>query len=315
VLAPADYGLALALAGRPSDAIPVLQEAARAAGADSRVRQNLALAYGLAGDWTEAKTVASQDVPGSLLDSRIQQWMQLATPAKPSDQVAALVGVTPVAVDQGEPAQLALVRADAKLAAAAPAAAPAPAPAPVAAAPEQTRFVEAVAPPPPHPPFAPSVADAAPASQPKPEPVIAQGVGSVTAPLPAAREVAMAGFVTVPKFRPHARHVAVTTPAPIRTASVQRGNSPAVVQLGAYGSPKNVLTAWNMAAHKYAALRAYLPVSARFASPRGIFYRLSVKGFTSDDAARNMCIAVRRSGGNCFVRNIAGDAPVQIAMR
>ena len=55
VLDPADYGLAVALAGRPADAIEVLETAARAPGADARVRQNLALAFALAGDWTNAR--------------------------------------------------------------------------------------------------------------------------------------------------------------------------------------------------------------------------------------------------------------------
>src|SRR5262249_22953847 len=63
VLDPADYGLAVALAGRPADAIEVLGAAARAPDADARVRQNLALAYALAGDWSNARTVAAQDVP------------------------------------------------------------------------------------------------------------------------------------------------------------------------------------------------------------------------------------------------------------
>src|SRR4051812_14656628 len=60
VLDPADYGLALALAGRPADAIAVLNPAARQTGADARVRQNLALAYAFAGDWTQARTIAGQ---------------------------------------------------------------------------------------------------------------------------------------------------------------------------------------------------------------------------------------------------------------
>ena len=51
VLDPADYGLAMALAGRTDDALAVLKVSARAQGADSRVRQNLALTYALSGDW------------------------------------------------------------------------------------------------------------------------------------------------------------------------------------------------------------------------------------------------------------------------
>ncbi len=97
VLDSSDYGLALALAGRADQAIAVLDPAAREPGADATVRQNLALAHALRGDWAEARTIAAQDVPAGQLDARMQQWMQLASPKHASDQVAALVGVTPAA--------------------------------------------------------------------------------------------------------------------------------------------------------------------------------------------------------------------------
>src|SRR5574338_428728 len=126
VLDPSDYGLAVALAGRPADAIPLLEAAARGPNSDARVRQNLALAYALNGDWTNARTVAAQDVPGDQLDARIHQWMQMAAPGHESIAVAALVGVTPAAVDPGQPTRLALRKTDTQMA-------QAPAPAPVAA--------------------------------------------------------------------------------------------------------------------------------------------------------------------------------------
>src|SRR5206468_13074795 len=63
VLDASNYGLALALAGETSEAIDVLDSAARQPGADATVRQNLALAHALAGDWTQARTIAAQDVP------------------------------------------------------------------------------------------------------------------------------------------------------------------------------------------------------------------------------------------------------------
>jgi len=56
-------------------------------------------------------------------------------------------------------------------------------------------------------------------------------------------------------------------------------------------------------------------MSARFASPKGTFYRLSVKGFGSVNEAAALCSSLRHSGGSCFVRNVAGDTPVQIASR
>src|SRR4051794_7397810 len=128
VLDPADYGLALALAGRPADAIAVLNPAARQTGADARVRQNLALAYALSGDWTQARTIAAQDVPADKIDGRIRQWMQMAKPAQASDQVAALTGVKPAASDPGQPVRLALHKSDSRLAAVVPPAAAAPLP-------------------------------------------------------------------------------------------------------------------------------------------------------------------------------------------
>ena len=76
-----------------------------------------------------------------------------------------------------------------------------------------------------------------------------------------------------------------------------------------------MLTAWNGTAHKYAALKNYAPMSAKFASPKGTFYRLSVRGFNSLGEANALCSSIRRQGGSCFVRNAAGDAPVQYASR
>jgi Flp pilus assembly protein TadD len=298
VLDPADYGLAVALAGRPADAIAVLEPAARAAGADARVRQNLALAYALTGNWTQARTVAAQDVPADQVDARIHQWMQLASPKKPSDQVAALVGVTPAAVDPGQPTQLALNRTDTRLAQAAPAPAP--------------QFAEAppVAPPAPQP----QLAEIAPA--------LAAPQARVTqeAPPPPPFRVAAAP-VPAPKLAPAAKRAKVqhaSAPAsrtPVRQAALHRGNSNAVVQLGSFSNARSVLVAWNIAAHRYSALRGYAPMSARFASQRGTLFRLSVHGFASVNEASALCASLRHAGGTCFVRNVAGDAPVQIAMR
>jgi hypothetical protein len=104
--------------------------------------------------------------------------------------------------------------------------------------------------------------------------------------------------------------------AQLRNAVLRRaGNSAAVVQLGAYGSPQRVAAAWNVAAHRFGALKGYTPMSARFGSARGTVYRLSVKGFASDREARLVCESLRRAGGSCFVRNVAGDTPVQLASR
>jgi D-alanyl-D-alanine carboxypeptidase len=291
-----DHGLALALAGQPNEAILILEPAAREVGADSRVRQNLALAYAFAGDWTAARTVAAQDVPADQLDARIQQWMHLAKPAKASDQVAALIGVTP-SVDPGQPVRLALNHTDARMAEVAPVTQPAaeaaPEPAPVMAA------VEAPQP-------APQPIEAA-VAEPQPQPAVAVEYSAPAAPV-----------VTVQLAPPKPRAVPAFRGASLRRAALPRlfaGKSNAVVQLAAYGSRAYVADGWNKFVRRHASLRNYSPVVAQFNSPRGVVYRLSVKGFASANDAKDLCQSLKRSGGACFVRSVAGDAPVRIASR
>ena len=282
VIDPADYGLALALAGRPSDAVAMLGAAARTEGADARVRQNLALSYALSGDWTSARTIAAQDVPADQLDGRMHQWLQLANPAKPGEQLAALIGVTPAASDPGEPTRLALVKTDTQLAQAAPAEAPVP------------QVAEATV-----PPVGPMEA--------------APGDAPVTSEAPSIPS--FTAEVTAPPPPPVARPARVVH-AKLPTVAVRRaGKAGAVMQIGAYGNAQRVAAAWNAAARRYGALREYTPMSARFDSPKGTFYRLSVKGFASVNEANALCASLRRGGGTCFVRKFAGDTPVQLASR
>ena len=291
VLNPSDYGLALALAGHTAEAIAVLDPAAREVSADATVRQNLALAHALAGDWENARVIAAQDVSAGDLDGRIHQWMQLSNPSHPYDQVAALVGVKPAASDPGQPVRLALNKSDTQLAMAAP-----------ANTPSKPAFTDAAA-----PQFTPEpVVAVAPA----PPPPRASAIDSLAASAVAEAKDMFAYVIP----RHAAKPTAKATKRPVQVA-FHRGNSPAVVQLGAYQSPERVLAAWNGAARKYGALKAFLPMSAKFASPKGTFYRLSVHGFQSDSQARDLCMSLRRQGATCFVRNVAGDAPVNIAMR
>jgi hypothetical protein len=277
------------------------------------------LSYALAGDWAAARTVAAQDVPADQLDARIQQWMKLASPSRASDQVAALTGVTPT-VDPGQPVRLALRRdngtalAEAQPAVPVPGLAPPPAaaqaPAPVQIAQAQPAYV---------PPFRPEPVEApAPAAvaAAKLEPVEADQVPFVEVARPAPT-VKSAPVRPARKAPPSVRAAAFVPKrvAPRPAALVAHGRSSAVVQIGAYGSPKRVAEAWSRAAKRYVALRNFMPVSARFNSAQGPVYRLSVKGFSSPDQAKSLCVSLRRAGGSCFVRNVAGDAPVQFASR
>lgn len=351
MLDPANLGLALALAGRPADAVAILDEVARAPGSDARVRQNLALAYGLSGDWTTARTVAAQDVPPDQLDTRIQQWMTMATPARPSDQVAALTGVTPAA-DPGQPQRLALNRTpqqqqnqqQAQAEQAAPPVQPQPQQqvavvpfAPPAALPEPQPVVQVAEPAPIAPVVeapAPMVAEAAtallqPVAQPEPQAPVAIEA-PVEAPIDTAADVnvepapveAVAGPVPdLPTsfeitVQP-ASYVAISETVRRAAAGARKahGRSKSVVQLGAYSSPQRVTVAWARLSKTYPALRDYTPMRARFDGPNGTVWRLSIKGFASQKEAVVRCKLLKSRGGSCFVRTVAGDAPVQFASR
>ena len=132
---------------------------------------------------------------------------------------------------------------------------------------------------------------------------------------PEAPAAFAAMMVNVPPRAPARKPSSVRHAAAARPVEARNGRSAAIVQLGAYGSPQRVAAAWAAAARRFGGLRGYHPMSARFDSPKGVVYRLSVKGFESYGEANGLCLSVRRAGGTCFVRNFAGDAPVQIAMR
>ena len=299
LLDPTDLGLALALAGDPQNAIAVLEPAARTVGADSRTRQNLALAHAFAGNWEQAKVVASQDVPGDQLDARIQQWMVLAKPAKASDQVAAFIGVQPAATDPGQPTRLALGEAEPVRQAAAE---------PIGDVPQgltSSATVE-LAPPAPEP-VAVAAVEPVPASEPPP-PIAEQA--------PAAAMPAVATSEARPALSPAAVRLTESYgtmhPAALKP---RNGKSRAVVQIGAYSARDRVAVGWSKVAGKHASLKRYVPVTARFSGAKGTFYRLAVKGFDSDREAVNLCKSLKRAGASCFVRATSGDAPVQFASR
>lgn len=218
MLDPANLGLALALAGRPGDAVAVLDHVARQPAADARVRQNLALAHALAGDWTMARTIAAQDVPPGQLDQRMQQWIAMANPTRPSDQVAALTGVSPAA-DPGMPQQLALNRAPQKEQRQAqlvvpqvqPQVQPQPLPQQVAAVPAAPPPALAEPMPEPQPAPAPVVAEAAPVSVvaemapvpvAEPDPVVAEAVQTLIEPVPQPVTVGQAPELASPEPAP-----------------------------------------------------------------------------------------------------------------
>ena len=303
LLDPADYGLALALAGQPQAAVAVLDPAARDVGADPRVRQNLALAHALTGDWDMARTVASQDVSPDQIDSRIQQWMAFAKPAKASDQVASLTGFSPAAVDPGQPVRLALARSKSDIRMA------------QADRVELTPVVEA--PPPLEADVTVPVEAAAVDLLPEPVAVAAAAPVAVVEQARVFAEAVAAPMIRASLPKPSVRKASARPSLSPRAASLRVGGSfnahRPVVQLGAYSSRAGVSAAWAKLAARYPALRGYTPATARFDGVRGTVYRLSVSGFDSGSNAKSMCSSLKTKGGACFVRSVAGDAPIRLA--
>jgi tetratricopeptide (TPR) repeat protein len=320
---PADVGLAYALAGQSQRAVELLEAAARAPGASGRIRQNLALAYALAGDWQKARTTAAQDVSPAELGARMEQWAVFAQPKASWDQVASLLGVQP-AEDAGQPVRLALAPpASGSNAYAAAVPDPVVQAAAVETAPVQQVIETAAVEPSPWSP-APVEVQARPESQTRPEPqpqpveetrpVYAEAIQTLVTPQPEmVRASAPQVDVATRSFDRPASRRATLASAPHRPRVAGPGRF--VVQLGAYSSPAGVERAWAGAYKRYG-LGSQTPLSTTVKLPgRSTLHRLSVAGFDSHAAASQVCRSVKAKGGACFVRAVAGDAPTQWAWR
>lgn len=279
-IAGADRGLALALAGDTDGAIKLLGEAAREENATGRVRQNLALAYALAGDWTQARAIAAQDVAPDELDARMTAWAEFAQPKGSYDQVATLLGVSPVE-DPGQPTRLALN---------------------AVSAPVQVATANVA-----QPVFAEPIVEVAPVETAEAFPV--EIVPVEATPVLAAAISSVQSVMPQAMSQPLARTMRAAATAP----KAFKGRY--VVQLGAFSSAARVENAWNGAVGRLDRLADYIPASTRFAAAGGSLTRLSVGGFPTRQSADKLCMSLRRAGGACFVRATAGDAPVRWASR
>lgn len=348
-ISAADRGLGLALAGRADEAVRVLDEAARAPGADGRVRQNLALAHALKGDWQAARIIASQDVPAHLVDKRMQDWMMMAKAEHPSAKLATVLGIHAAPGDVGMPVRLALAEGEgnrfAQLqqpeAQAVALAAPAPVAAPVMAA--------AVPAPAPQPvpsygarPSAPQIEAASLSSRPSravdiqfadvhfaevseeqaayeeslaPLPASAPAAPSAMAPIAMASATARETRAPKPSFSPESTRLTQSARS-IRTDAERSARaSRSVVQIGAYSKRDSVSRGWDLATARFAMLDGFAPMAARTVVDGQTYYRLAAHGFGSDAEARDFCMDLKRAGGQCWVRRIEGDTPFRMASK
>lgn len=303
-----DLGLAVALAGETGRGVAILSDALRGGEDTPKLRQNLAYAYALNGNWREARTMMAQDVPAEQLDARMTQWVASGHPDYYQQRVAALLGA-PVRADGGMPATLALNAAPAVQQAAVEApAAPVPASAPAAELPPVEQVPAAAQ-------FAAAPAPA-PAPAPVPDPAVVSeflsasaGPSVVVPPAPAPAPRGLSGFEEF--ARPAAtslRAPAAPKAAPVRTARAAYQPSAGgdhVVQLGSFSSEANAKRAWAI----FAARNPELKNSRMVITPAVVngrnFWRVAAASYDRG-SAQGLCSTVQSRGGACFAYATSG---------
>jgi tetratricopeptide (TPR) repeat protein len=310
-LSAADYGLALALAGQAERGIKVLVNAVRTEEPTPKLRQNLAYAYALAGNWRAARVMAAEDVPAGQVDARMVEWASTAAPEQFQQRVAGLLKVRP-SYDAGQPANLALANflSDSPAAGAMLAAAE-PAPAPVAAASETPRQSEALAfglddasarsaiervdPTPVRVAAAPEPAAANDAIRFVSNPVVQQLPAAATsrpAPAPQRRMAATAAAAAAP--------VAAPAPKPAPSAAPSdKSLGTHFVQLGSYNNKIEAERGWNAIKAKFPQLKDHDVVITEALVNGRTFFRVAAAGF-GPQSAKSLCGTLKSAGRGCF---------------
>lgn len=345
-LSAADYGLAMAMAGNPDEAIRMLSQAIHAPGATARERQNLAYAYALAGQWTEARQMASVDLPPLEAAKRVLGWAQMAQPGAESVRVIAMMGVQPRGDDAGLPVRLALAPAtdaSAALAEAAPATTPALTDSGEVAAPAEIAYDDA----PNHAASSPSTGTDAEASAPAEVAAWSGAIAAAETTQPQDNAAAVPEFVPAPRAplkvavqaapapaaAPLARPAAVRAPLKVAKARpvalwkpVEPMNGSAwVVQLGAFSSRDSARAGWSTLVRRNDSLGQFPVVHSEATIGGQQFYRVAIAGFSDRAGAERVCSTLQARGSACFVRQGGAEAApsrwakavksVQLAMR
>lgn len=310
-LDPADLGLALALAGQPDRGAQVLANALRGGQNTPKVRQNLAYAYALQGNWRAARLMAAEDVPSDQLDERIGEWAQAVRPEMYQARVARLLGA-PVVRDPGQPVALALANnpGSEQLAAEAaalaqpaspPAAAPAAAPAPALADARQGAELPPVEP-------APQLAVANPRVE---KPTDVESAFAAPAPsgaTPAQITKSVVAFISEPVVQKMPARYGAEAPRPARARVAaagtdaprfERADGKHLVQLGSFSSREGARRAWGIYARTYPDLDRYRMVITEARVRGKTYYRVSAGGLQSAEA-RSVCSTVKARGEGCI---------------
>lgn len=308
IIPASDYGLTLALAGQSKQAVDVLVESIRADNANARTRQNLALAYALNGQWSQARIMAAQDMDVDRVNDRIVEWAQYARPGAYETRIAGLLNVTPVA-DSGQPVRLALNAAPVSYAAAdneVPVDMAATVPAPVESAPVSLAAVDpnvelaAIGP-------APSASNVAGFASVEDDVKVAAAAPASDAPLIKASSTPVKSEAVVPI------KLALASVEPLKAAAPEKVGGTHVIQLGAFSSAANADKAWKQYSARYSALQGFGSASSTVKVGGKTLIRLAAMGFGNRSSADAVCRQIKSKGGDCVVKAVGGEQPVRMA--
>ena len=312
----ADYGLAMALAGRPREGVHVLSNLLRSGSNTVKVRQNLAYAYALEGNWQAARLMTAEDLSPSDTGDRMAHWATLVAPERYQARVADLLG-SPIVADSGQPTRLALDRHRSVEQLASEVA---PDPAPINPGGELPALVSA---------------EPAPVAMTEPVRVSAPVSAEVVAPTSnPTRFVRKEVVQSVPRRAAPAAPAAVAAaqarvPSDVRTASAPAAKASAApvreagdyrVQLGSYFSMSDAQAAWKVFLARHPELKGADKVITKARVNGKIYYRVAAGGFARGDAT-GMCRQVKAGGAGCIAyaadRPLPGslEVPVRMASR
>ena len=309
---PADLGLAMALAGDPDQGVHILGNALRNGQNTPKVRQNLAYAYALQGNWRAARLMAAEDVPADKVSDRIAEWAATIQPGMTQHRVAKLLDV-PLVGDTGQPVELALSNSPSAVELAASTVEPEGQFTPVRGytIPElppiggelpavASSDVEPVAIPP-----------AVQAPAPQPVESFAQAFEAPAPNAPAMQKFTQDAvkFVSNPVVQPvpagkkpaaPARVAARSESAPAASAAPRSAlDGEHLVQLGSFSSEAGAKRAWGIYSKRYPQLKDADMVITKAVVRGKTYYRVSAGGFQRASAA-TMCNSVKANGQGCI---------------
>lgn len=304
---PADFGLAISLAGQPQRGVHVLSNALRAGNNTAKVRQNLAYAYAMSGQWREARLMVAEDVSADKVGERMAEWGAMAHPEHYRTRIAALLEVDIVA-DPGQPTMLALsnnpsveMLASENIEPAAEDMAEAefayaqelPAIRPAAIERSDLENEQAFA-------LQPAARDSE-----RTEPA------SLSADVVTSRQVAPTKVAPAPAPRKKSK------PAP--GLSLARGDYN--IQLGSYFSMQDAEAGWDKFRAMYPELGDAERVISKARVNGKIYYRVAAVGY-AQDSARALCSTVKGKGGGCIayasknpLPGALGNGSIKVAAR